>query len=170
MTLRNIELCPFLTYKSKRAGVSTRAVNSQCFFTRSVVNIARPTRTCSIISPPLTPPTMPLDCSTYQSNRAGVSIGAVYSQCFITRSVVNRARPTRTCSISPPPLTPPPPLRPWTLSLTKVTEQVSPSGLSTPNVLSLVLLWIEHGLHAPALSAPLTPPPGYALGFFHLPK
>ena len=64
----------------------------------------------------------------------------------------------------PPPLYPR--LRPWTLSLTKVTEQVSPSGLSTPNALSLVLLWTEHGLHAPAPSAPSPHPPATPLDSF----
>ena len=118
---------PHPTYQSNRAGVSIRALYSQCFIACSVVNRAWPTGTCSISHPPPHPTIYPHPIPTsYQSNRAGVSIRALYSQCFVARSVVNKARPTRTCSISPLPFTPPSP------DLTKVTEQVCPSGCQLP--------------------------------------
>ena len=76
---------------------------------------------------------------------------------LVTRFVVNRARPTGTCSISHPPPHP----HPFPHPLTKVTEQVSPSGLFTPNACRS-LCCEKSTPYSPLLYQPtstLTPPP-----------
>ena len=111
------------------------------------------------LTPRLRPWTLSLTKVTEQEYPSGL----VYSQCFIIRFVVNRARRTRTCSISPLPLTSP-----------LLPSQSNRAGVSIravfSKVLSLVLLWIEHGLHAPAPSAPSPHSSPYSPGLFHLPK